>query len=344
MLKTMLKVAAASAALMLAAGHAMAEGDLHIYNWGDYTNPKLIEKFEKQFNVKVTLDSYDSNETMLSKVRAGNSGYDIVVPSDYTVKIMADDGLLEKTEPNTMPNFKNVRPEFVNIYWDSGRHYSVPWQYGMTNFVVDTAKYKGDIDTLAILFNPPAELKGQINVLDDMNSLTHAAERYVGVPRCGADKENLKKVSDALMAAKASWKTFSYDTITKVTSGDVIASQTWNGAAYRMRQKIPTVKFAFPKEGIEGWMDNVAVLKGAKNLDNAKAFQNFVMDPENAALISEFAGYDNGITNGLAALPKEFSDAPELHLPAGAPTPEFVPPCDPAVIEIYNKIWTKLKG
>ena len=87
-------------ALTAGALPALADGELHIYNWGDYTNPKLIDKFEKQYNVKVTLDDYDSNETMLSKVRAGNSGYDIVVPSDYTVKIMVDEGLLEKTEPN----------------------------------------------------------------------------------------------------------------------------------------------------------------------------------------------------------------------------------------------------
>ena len=343
MMKKVLTMAASVAAMVLVAGPALAEGELHIYNWGDYTNPKLIEKFEKQFNVKITLDSYDSNETMLSKVRAGNSGYDIVVPSDYTVKIMVDDGLLEKTEPNSMENFKNMRPEFVDVYWDSGRHYSVPWQYGMTDFAVDTAKFKGDIDTLAILFNPPDELKGQINVLDDMNSLMHAAERYAGVPRCGANKEDLKKVNDTLAAAKPGWKTFSYDTITKMTSGDVSVTQTWNGAAYRMRQKMPTVKFAFPKEGIEGWMDNVSVLKGAKNLENAKLFQNFVMDPANAALISEFAGYDNGITNGLAALPKDFAAAPELNPPAGAPKPEFVPPCAPEVVEIYNKIWTNLK-
>lgn len=342
-MKKVLTMAASVAAMVLVAGPALAEGELHIYNWGDYTNPKLIEKFEKQFNVKITLDSYDSNETMLSKVRAGNSGYDIVVPSDYTVKIMVDDGLLEKTEPNSMENFKNMRPEFVDVYWDSGRHYSVPWQYGMTDFAVDTAKFKGDIDTLAILFNPPDELKGQINVLDDMNSLMHAAERYAGVPRCGANKEDLKKVNDTLAAAKPGWKTFSYDTITKMTSGDVSVTQTWNGAAYRMRQKMPTVKFAFPKEGIEGWMDNVSVLKGAKNLENAKLFQNFVMDPANAALISEFAGYDNGITNGLAALPKDFAAAPELNPPAGAPKPEFVPPCAPEVVEIYNKIWTNLK-
>lgn len=342
-MKKILMLAASAATLLLAAGPALADGELHIYNWGDYTNPKLIEKFEKAYNVKVTVDVYDSNETMLSKVRAGNSGFDIVVPSDYTVKIMADDGLLEKTEPNQMANFKNMRPEFVDVYWDTGRHYSVPWQYGMTAFAVNTDKFNGPIDTLSILFNPPDELKGQINVLDDMNSLTHAAERFAGVPRCGANKEDLKKVNDVLLAAKLSWKTFSYDTITKMTSGDVIVTQTWNGAAYRMRQKMPGVKFAFPKEGIEGWMDNVSVLKGAKNLENAKLFQDFVMAPENAALISEFAGYDNGITNGLAALPKEFAEAPELNRPTDAPVPEFVPPCPPEVVEIYNKIWTNLK-
>jgi spermidine/putrescine transport system substrate-binding protein len=321
---------------------ALADGELHIYNWGDYTNPKLIEKFEKQFNVKVTLDDYDSNETMLSKVREGNTGYDIVVPSDYTVKIMIEEGLLEQTEPSKMENFKNVDPKFVNVYWDDGRHYSVPWQFGLTTFAVDTAKYKGDINTLAILFDPPEELKGKINMLDDMNSVIHAAERFAGVKRCSGDKADLKKVNDLLQAAKPSWKTFSYDTITKMTSGDVVVTQTWNGAAYRMRLAVPTVKFAMTKEVMEGWMDNVAVLKGAKNVENAKLFQNFIMDPENAALISDYAKYDNGIMGSHKFLPPEFGEAPETNPPAGTSS-EFVPPCPPEVVEIYNKIWTNLK-
>jgi spermidine/putrescine transport system substrate-binding protein len=186
-------------------------------------------------------------------------------------------------------------------------------------------------------------LKGKVNILDDINSTMHAAERFAGVPRCSANKEDLKKVSDILMAAKPAWKTMSYDTITLMTSGDVTASMTWNGAAYRMRQKIPTVAFAHPKEGIEGWMDNVAVLKGAANMENAKLFQNFVMDPENAALISAFAGYDNGITGSHAFMDKNLAESPEINAPAGSPTPEFVPPCPPEVVEIYNKIWTNLK-
>lgn len=342
-MKKLLCAAASAAAMVLAASTAMAAGDLHIYNWGDYTNPELVKKFEKQFDVKITLDDYDSNETMLSKVRAGNSGYDIVVPSDYTVKIMIEEGLLEKTEPNTMENYKNIRPEAANVYWDDGRHYSVPWQYGTTNFVVNTDKYKGDIDTLGILFAPPDELKGQINMLDDINSVIHAAERFVGVTRCSADKADLKKVNDALVAAKPFWKTFSYDTITKLTSGDVSVTQTWNGAAYRIRQKVATAKYAFPKEGVEGWMDNVAVLKGAANMENAKLFQNFVLAPENAALISDFAGYDNGITGSHDfAASKDWAAAPEVNPPASV-KPEFVPPCPPDVVEIYNKIWTNLK-
>src|ERR1700751_1258345 len=114
----------AVAAMLLAGGPARADGALHIFNWGDYTNPKLIEKFEKTYNVKVTLDSYDSNETMLAKVRAGHTGYDIVVPSDYTVKIMVSEGMLAEIKTNQMSNFKNLDPRWINVYWDPGRNYT----------------------------------------------------------------------------------------------------------------------------------------------------------------------------------------------------------------------------
>jgi spermidine/putrescine transport system substrate-binding protein len=333
---------AAVVALLLTGGAARADGELHIFNWGDYTSPKLIEKFEKQYNVKVTLDSYDSNETMLAKVRAGGTGYDIVVPSDYTVKIMIEEDMLAKTEPNQMENFKNVDPRWINVYWDSGRHYSVPWQWGTTSFTVNTAKYSGDINTLAILFDPPAELQGRINVLDDMNSLFNAGLRYLNLPRCNGNPEDLKKLYDLLTNAKKYWRTFDYDTFGKLTSGDADVSQNWTGYSWRARQQIPTLKYAFPKEGIEGFQDNVTVLKDAPNLENAKLFQNFIMAPENAALISEFARYSNGIMGSDKYLDPDFANAPEFKIPAGL-EPEFVPPCPKEVTDKYNKIWTALK-
>ena len=333
-----------AAALLLQAAPALADGELHIFNWGDYTSPKLIEKFQKAYNVKVTLDDYDSNETMLAKVRAGGTGFDIVVPSDYTVKIMVEEGMLAKTEPNKMENFKNMDPRYINVYWDLGRNYTVPWQIGITTFTVDTAKYKGDINTLAILFDTPEELRGRVNMLQDMNSVINAAERYLGLPRCNANPQDLKKVNDLLQNAKKNyWRTLDYDTIGKLTSGDADVSQNWNGYSYRARLQKPTLALAYPKEGIEGFMDNVAVLKDAPNLENAKLFQNFIMDPENAALISDFAHYNNGIKGSdkfLMQMDPEFAKAPEINPPAGAPEPEFVPPCPKEVNDMYNKIWT----
>ena len=180
-MKKILTTFAASIALAAASGFAgalpaHAAGELHIFNWGDYTNPDLIKKFEDKYGVKVSLDGYNLNEDMLAKVQAGNSGYDIVVPSDYMVKVMIEKGLLEKTEPSKMPNFKNVDPQWVGVWWDEGRHYSVPWQWGVTAFSVNTAEYKGpDINSLNIMFDPPDELQGRINMLEDINRVIHAA-------------------------------------------------------------------------------------------------------------------------------------------------------------------------
>jgi spermidine/putrescine transport system substrate-binding protein len=332
----------AAAALLFASSAAYADGELHLYNWGDYTNPKLIEKFEQQYNIKVTLDDYDSNDTLLAKVRAGNTGYDVVFPSDYAVQILLSEGFLAKTEPNKMENFKNVDPRWVDVYWDQGRNYSVPWQWGTTNFMVDTAVYSGDIDTLAILFDPPPELDGKINMQPEIVEVLHAGLRYLGKPLCNGNPEDLKALNDLLVGAKPHWRTIDYPMIEPLVAGDVAVSHGWNGAAMRARLQKPTLKYAYPKEGVAGWMDNAVVLADAPNMENAKIWQNFIMDPENAALISDFAKYANGIMGSEKFLPQEFATAPEIMMPANAPAPTFQPPCPQEVTEKYNQIWTNL--
>jgi spermidine/putrescine transport system substrate-binding protein len=334
---------AAAAAIALAAAEALAAGELHIYNWGNYTNPKLIEKFEQEHGVKVTVDSYDSNETMLAKVKEGGTGYDIVVPGDYMVQIMLEEGLLAEIRPDQMPNFKNVDPRWIDVYWDPGRKYSVPWQWGTTAFTVNTAVYDGDINTLALLFEPPEKLCGRINMLNDMNDVINAGLRYLGYARCNGNRDQLKEVNELLHKAKACWRTMDYSTIEKITSGDVDVTQQWNGASMRARLQVPTLRYAYPREGFTGWMDNVAVLKDAPNLENAKLFVDFIMDPENAALISDFAKYANGILGSEQFLDPEFATAPEIKMPEGAPAPDFVTPCPKEVVELYNQIWTNLK-
>ena len=343
MTKTKLKMATALAAGLGLAGPALAEGELNIYNWGNYTNPELIEKFEAEYGIEVNLDGYDSNETMLAKVREGNTGYDIVVPGDSTVQIMIGLDMLAEIKPNEMENFKNMDPKWVDVWWDPGRNYSVPWQWGTTSFTVDTEVYTGDINTLALMFDPPEELKGRINMLNDMNDVINAGLRYKGYDRCNSNADELREVTEMLIAAKENWRTMDYSTIEKLTSGDVDLSQNWNGAAMRAREQRPTLQYAYPKEGFTGWMDNVAVLADAPNMENAKLFVNFIMDPENAAMISNFARYANGIMGSEEFMDAEMLSAPEIVMPANAPTPDFVKPCPQEVTDLYNRIWTRLK-
>jgi len=332
-----------TATSLVLAGSASAAGELHIYNWGNYTNPEMIKKFEAAHGIKVTIDSYDSNETMLAKVEQGGSGYDVVVPGDYMIAIMLKKDLLEKVMPNQMSNFKNMDPKWVDVYWDKGRNYSIPYQWGTTSFQVDTTVYKGDINTLKLIYDPPKELQGRINMLNDMNDVINAGLRYLGHPRCNNNKAQLKELNTLLLSAKKHWRTMDYSTIEKLTSKDVDLSQNWNGAAMRARLQRPELEYAYPKEGFTGWMDNVAVLKGSPNLENAKLFMNFMMDPENAAMTSNFARYANGVMGSEKYMEAAMKSAPEIIIPASAPAPEFVPPCDQDVVALYTKIWTNLK-
>ena len=323
-------------------GTAFADGELNIYNWGNYTSPDLIKKFEAKYNVKVTLTDYDSNDTALAKIRAGGHGFDIVVPSANFVPIWVKEGLLLESRPDQMENFKNMDERWVKVNWDMGRHYTVPWQWGITGPVVDTAIYKGDINTSAIWLDPPPELVGKIDVVPEMNDVLYAAIRYEGGTWCTGDKGVLKKVLDQLKAAKPKWLAMDYG-IEKFDTGDYKAALYYNGAAYRARLITPTVRFGFPKEGYSIFMDNVAVLKDAKNVENAKLFQNFIMDPENAALISNFATYANGIKGSEKFMKDGLKDAPELNVPAelqAAGGWQDVCPTD--VNDVYTKIWKEL--
>jgi spermidine/putrescine transport system substrate-binding protein len=316
--------------------------ELHIYTWRDYTSPALISKFEENHSVKVTLSDYDSNETMLANINAGGARYDIVVPSDYIVQVLADAGLLAKTNPCSMLNFKYVKRQFVDVFWDRGRQYSVPWLWGTTAFAVDTAVYAGNIDTLKLLFEPSRELQGRINIQPDVGEVVNAALRYLRLPRCNTNPKDLRTVRDLLLGAKRYWQSIDYPMIEPMVSGRIALSHGWNGAALRIRQQRPTVRYAYPREGLNGWTENVVVLKEAANLETAKLFQNFVMAPENAALISEYSCYANAIAGSEAFLPANFAAAPEIRIPDDSPRPEFLPLCPPGVQERYLEIWSEL--
>jgi len=228
-MKLKLLSAVAGLALAASASIALADGELQIFNWGDYTSPDLIKKFEEKYNVKVTITDYDSNDTALAKVRAGGHGFDIVVPSASFVPVWISDGLLLESRPDQMENFKNMDPKWVDVPFDPGRHYTVPWQWGTTGILLNTKYSKADPNTSAIFLNPPDELKGKLNVVPEMSDIMNLAIHYEGGEWCTADKTILKKVRDTLMNAKQYWMSMDYGNQEKYEKDDIVVGVKWNG-------------------------------------------------------------------------------------------------------------------
>jgi spermidine/putrescine transport system substrate-binding protein len=328
----------------LATGASAQDRQLQLYNWGDYTSPELIEKFESETGIDVTITDYDSNDTALAKVQAGGHGFDLVVPSASYIPIWIEEGLIQELDLSRLPNHANIAPEWMDVDWDPGRRFSVPWQWGTTAVSVNTSAYSGDINTSDVIFNPPPELQGQINVVPEMNDIIGLAILNVGGELCTTDLEVLRQVRDMLVAAKEHWLSMDYDSEAKMSNNDIMAAMTWNGPSMRARLNNPPVQFGYPAEGYIVWMDSVALLSDAQNVDEAYEFLNFIMAPENAALISNYARYANGITGSEEFMDPEMASAPEVVIPEEhRANGRFLPTCSPEATELYSRIWTELQ-
>jgi spermidine/putrescine transport system substrate-binding protein len=331
-------------AILTLAAPAFAEGELQLYNWGNYTSPELLEKFKAETGITVTVTDYDSNDTALAKVEAGGSGFDLVVPSANYVPIWIEKGLVQELDLTKIPNHANIEPKWMEVAYDPGRKFSVPWQWGTTGVAVNKSVYSGEIGTSAIWLDPPEELKGKINVTPEMNDVLSLAIMYEGGEPCTEDLDLLKKVRDRLLNAKQYWMSMDYGMEEKMAVNDVSASVYWNGAMIRARLKNPDVVYAVPKEGFIEWMDQVMLLSDAQNVEEAYAFLNFIAAPENAALISNFARYASGISGATEYMDDVMKTAPELMIPPElADKGRFIPTCGPKAQELYTAIWTELQ-
>ncbi|SCK24376.1 extracellular solute-binding protein [Vogesella sp. LIG4] len=323
---------------------AQAEGVVNLYIWSGYIDPAAVKQFEEKTGIKVRIDNYDSEETLLAKLKQGGGGYDVAVASQAMVPVLQREQLIQKVAVRDLPGYNKIIPKLRKPEWDPTGDYSVPYLWGTTNFAVDTSVYNGPTDSLKVLFTPPPQLRGKVNMLGSASDSVSLASIAAGVPLCSEDPKQMKKVQDLLMQQKPYVRTYNSKAGAireSMVSGEIAVSSIWNGTAQRAREMKKSIRYVFPKEGSLAWVDNLVVPAGAPNPDNAKRLLAFLMQPDVAAKNSTFLKYQNPIQGSEKFLSQEIRDMPELNPPASAKM-VFLKACSEKAVRMRDLIWTSL--
>jgi spermidine/putrescine transport system substrate-binding protein len=317
---------------------------LNVVSWSGYFSPEILAKFQKQTGIEVTVDSYDSNETLLAKLKQGGAGYDVAIPSHQFVPILIQEKLLERFDPVKEAYYANVADNLKKPSWDPEGAYSVPFIWGTTSVVLDTARYSGPADSYKVLYEPPAELQGRINMFDAVSDAVDMASLYLDIPLCTEDPKQMQQILTLLKAQKPYVKTYSSKAGSireNLASGEIDMSMFWGGSSMRAREMKPTLKYLYPKEGVLAWVDNMVIPTGSKNPANAKVFIAFLSQPENAAMTQNFLKHQSPIKGVEPFLDASLKDAPELHIPQGTKV-VFSKTCGEGSIRLADRLWTNL--
>ncbi len=326
-----------------AAGAGMAdlgpmEKELHIYNWSDYIAEDTVPNFEKEFGVKVTYDTYESNEEMVAKLQAGATGYDIIVPSGYIIPVLTATDLIDPINRKYITNWGNVSPIFQNLPTDPESVHTVPWQWGTTGIAYRSDRITTPIESWAVFHDQ--KFHGKMTMMDDGREVIGAFLRYRGHSLNSTDAQELAQSKADSIEAKKHLKAYiSAPVKAQLISGDVWISQLWNGDTTQAKAEQPNLAYVIPKEGCTIWGDSMCVPRSAPNKRAAHEWMSYILRPEVGAALSDATGY--GTPNAAAAK--------QMQNPVPYPTEDELKRLEYQVdlgkdTAVWDQIWTEIKS
>jgi len=334
-------------ALLLTACPKRAEVEtLYFLNWADYIPEELVRKFERETGAKVVLDTFESPEAMLAKLKAGaDREFSLVVAPDYYVLQMAREGLVAPLDKGRLAGLANLDPFFQDPPYDPGLQYSVPYLWGTTGLAYREDLVRGPVDSYAVLFDPKAQV-GPFLLLDEMRETIGAALRYLGYSVNATDPEALEKAKELLIAAKARSVGFAggVEALNRILGGDAAVSLAYSGDVLQARQEDARLRYAIPKEGGTIWTDALVVLKRGPSQDLAYRFIDFLLRPENAAELAAYTRYATPVAQAVPLLPQEMRQDPTVFPPEEVRAKlEYLKDLGPD-IALYDRVWTEVKA
>ena len=268
-----------------------SEKKLYFYTWADYISEDAVKAFEEQFQCKVVFDYFDSNEAMLAKIKSSSScGYDVIMPTTYTVKVMQDENMLMKLDASKLPNLAKIDPEIAKLTGDEKFEYSVPYYGGITGIGYNAEKLGQAPDSWKIYED--AKFQGRMTLLEDFREVFAAALMTLGYDVNTTDEAQLAEARDLIISWKKNIAKFGVDDVKQgLQNGEFFVVHGYSGDIIQFTTEDPNIQFAIPKEGAIISYDHFVIPADAANADLAHEFINFMCDPKNAALNMDATQY-----------------------------------------------------
>jgi len=331
-----------------AAGGVEPAKQIVIYNWSEYMDPEIYTLFEEEFGIKVVEDNFSNNEELLAKLQGGATGYALIVPSDYTVSIMIEEGLLEQLDHNNIPNLANLTPTFREVPYDPGNVYCAPYDWGSTGLGYNSAEMDAPA-SWSILFEPDPEAPffGRTTMLDDTREGFAAALVYLGYSVNTTDEAQLNEAKDLLIKAKAGLAGYDSDTFENLlASGENLLAHGWNGDFLIAQEENADISYVVPEEGGVIWVDNICIPKGVSPEEKlaAEMFIDFILRGDIGAMLSEFNYYASPNSAAEEILGEEFTGDPAVYPPEEVMSRlQFIEPVGEAE-SIFQRLWDEVKS
>jgi len=328
---------------VLAAGCHREKPVLHVYNWADYIKPELVQRFEKEHGCRVVVDTFDSNEAMYAKLKAGAAGYDLIYPSAYMMDIMQQQGMLQPLDHRLLPNLANLDPEWHAFIKDTAYTQSVPYMISYTGLGWRKSKLPDFTPSWRVFER--ADLKNRMTMLNDMRETIGAGLKTLGYSMNSTDDAQLAAARDLVIKWKHNLAKFENEQYKSgIASGEFTVVQGYSGDVMQVIGENADVAFAVPVEGASVACDVMAIPKDAKQVALAHAFINFLHEPKVAAENMEFTCYLCPNRAAYPLLPPEVRNNPNIFLPPAVKAKsETIWDLGPNQAK-YIKIWDAIKA
>jgi spermidine/putrescine transport system substrate-binding protein len=322
--------------------------ELQFFTWTEYIDPEIYTMFQEETGITVVESNFASNEEMLAKLQGGATGYDLIVPSDYTVGIMIEEGMLAPLDHDAVPNLVNLADRFKNVPYDPGNKYCAAYQWGTTGLGYNTAEMD-EPQSWSVLFHPdPASPSyGRTTMLDDPREAFSAALAYLGYDINTTDDAQLEEAKQLLIEAKPGVSGYDSDQFDDLlASGESVMAHGWNGDILVAQEENEDIGYTIPQEGGVVWIDNVCIpntVTPERKLA-AEMFIDYLLRPDIGAMLSEYNYYASPNAASEALFEEDFLNDPAVYPPAAVLEKlQYIKPLGDYE-SVYQRMWDEVKA